>query len=584
MTIDNYDYLYARHRNLAEKISSHQSTQNNGYLSGLSVGNSIVQGTGTTGATKTFSVRLGAGLADWYGYGTGNDWTSSNGGVGGSNIANVAGYVCHDGDYESVNMIQRGADLPNRDYILMMSLRNDVSTMDLDDYVDVLRTTLRHIKNQRTDVIFITEPPKINTTTGFIEDDADNWTPWYEAAKRICGEEGVSVVDEWQYWVDQKNAGYDLRTRTSDGVHYDDETHQHIADQLVRLFKLPVESSVQHYEDTISNVGRGCLIGKYVDSASTATTTISGLTTSRTGRFLVKGEGTKESFVITTGNFLSFQAPAQVRGIIITMVGGSSNTGTASVNYNGVAVANGTGLSGGSNVREFSYYLPLNSGDAGASSQYGVAQQYVRVTATGGQIEITGVVFLCSKVTSYNSPAANAAETGTWADTTLPNTSAARRSNNVGDTYTYRFYGTGCNLSYTMGTNQGKFGWTIDGGSSTTVDAYLNASATAKVFTSIKNLSRGWHTLVITVETKNASSSDNYVTLGDFFTYDYNVKGNTQFVEATAGDTVYVPDYWETVSIYETISGSPLPPDFTAGDETLVLRGTGAAILKLERS
>lgn len=582
----NQTYVVARHRRLADKLSQYHSSENIGFLSGLSIGNSITQGTGTSGFTYTYSYRLGQYLADWFGYGTISDWDANNYGVGSGDLSTCAGYIAHDGDYETADMIQRGADLPNRDYVLLMSLRNDVTNLTVAEYTDLLRAVLRNIMNSGIDVIFITEPPKINTSTGAITDDDDNWTPWYEAALRICAEEGATVVDEWKYWVDQAANGYNLTTRTSDGVHYDDTTHEHIASQILVALKTPVESQ-PYFRDgaLLTEGGRATIVGKYVDSAATATGAISGLTTSGTGRFIVKGEGTKEAYTIASGNTLSFKCPIPCRGIILTMVGGSSNTGTASVTYPaGTAVQGGTGLGGGSTVREKTYWLPLNSFDANASFQYGVAEENCRVTAVGGQIQITSVLFVGANLTSYNTPAANAVEVGTWSDSTLPNGNAARTSSTISDTYTYRFYGTGMNLRYQRGTDQGKFGWTIDGGGSTTVDCYLNAAATTQDLMSIKNLSRGWHTLELTIETKNAASSANNVEFGDFIVYDEEPKAATQYIEMQDGETYYLPEYWERAIIHEVISGTPLPPDFAAGDETITLRGSScSAVVRLER-
>lgn len=577
---DLNSYITARHARLASRITELKSS-NDGFLRGLSIGNSITAGSGipNPGYVLTYSYRLGQHLADFFGYGAINNWAASNYGVGGGDIATCAGYVAHDGDgFAPV----QGDDLPSRDYVTLMSLRNSTQFQTVRDYTDLLRVVLRNIMLTGIDVIFITEPPRIDVTTGDILDDNTSWLPWYETALRICAEEGVTVVDAWKYYKDQKENGLDLRDFTTDGVHYNAVVHQKIADLLGLAFQTPVmQQGKRTSSGGLRDYSRNVIIGKYEPLSGTPAD-ISGLTTAATGRYLVKGEATKKAFTLQDTEQLNFRCPIPCKGVIVTMLGGSANDGVANIQYNALAIHGGSSLSSGGTIREVSHWLPLNSYDSNQATQYGVTNQNVKVIASGGQIQVTGVLMVGDKISSYNALPVNNTETGTWEDTTLPTTSeSARRSSNIGDTFAYKFFGTSLNLFYKRGVDQGKFSWSVDGGTSTTVDCYLNGTF-EQVFDKIKNLENKWHTLNITVEAKNSSSSNNYVTLGRFSTFDGEPKAPTMYAEMATGLTYPLLEFYERAIIHEVLDGTPEQPEFVAGDATVTLRGSGKAIVRLE--
>lgn len=573
------NYVTPRHRYVADKITNLfiNGSISSTYLSANSLGNSITQGSGTSGPTMTYTVQFASQVASWFGYGSANNWSATNYGVGGGDISNVAGYVAYIGDLTN-NMVTQGSGLATKDYVLIMSLRNDISTLTVNNYEAILRATLRQALTQHVDVFFITEFPQINISTGAITDTNITWQPWYQAAKRICGEEGVSLVDNWQYWYDANQNGLDLRNYTSDGTHYNDAANLICANLIFSCFSSPMNSSSFYTNDLDT---RGCIVGKYIDLANTSVGVISGLVTQGVGREVVKNEGAANCFTIGSGSNLTFVCPIQTQGVLLTMIGGSSNTGTATLLLNGASFPNNSGMSGGSLVREFTFYRPLKSSDPVAAFQYG-QEVSCNIAAVGGQIQITGVLFVGSSRTQYNSPEVNVIEVGAWSGSTLPNGASGRQSSSIGDTSTIRFYGTGYHFLYARGDDQGKFTWAIDGGGATTVDAYFNGAATQSDL-DIPNLSRSWHSLVITIATKNDSSSGNTISFGQTRAHDYTLKSETQYITITAGSTVQLTDYWERAVLHETLSGSPLNPDFVPGSATLVLRGTGNAVIRLER-
>lgn len=568
------NYTFPRHRHLANKITKLKIDGNvtNTYLNGLSLGNSITAGAGTTASDNPYTYQLAKLLVGEYGYGVANDWAASNYGVSGATIANVIGYIAHIGDD---TLPQKSESTTNLDYALVMSLRNDVTTLSVGDYSQILRTTFRQLLSQNIDVIFITEFPKINPTTGEVLDNVVTWNSWYEAAIRICGEEGVSLVDNWKYWIDSK---VDLRNYTVDGVHYGDLPHAQCASLIFSCLSKPVDSSVVYSNDSD---GRGVLVGKYIDKDSTSLDVISSLTTASIGRKAVLNEVDANCFTTAANSTLTFNCPVQTQGLILTMIGGGSNTGTATIQLNGVNIVNGSGMSGGTLVREVSHYRPLNSSDA--NSQYIFGQEVsCDITAVGGQIQVSGVLFLGSTRTQYNSPETNVIESGSWSGSTLSSGGNSRQSSTVGNTATIRFFGTGYHFNYTRGTDKGKFTYEVDGTGSTLVDCYLNASPAISTL-DISNLTRDWHTLVITIATKNGSSSANTVGFGETRTHDYTINTNTQYTTVSTGNTINLPNYWERAVIHEIISGTPLNPDFTPGDSTFTLRGSGIAVIRLER-
>jgi hypothetical protein len=181
-----------------------------------------------------------------------------------------------------------------------------------------------------------------------------------------------------------------------------------------------------------------------------------------------------------------------------------------------------------------------------------------------------------------------ATETGTWPDTTLTsstfNVSAlpGRSSSTVADTTVLTFYGSTFTFWYATGSDKGKFSYAVDGGGATTVDAYVAGSEQVVSVTPAKNLTEGWHTVTLTVVTKNASASANTVKFGGFCTSVHSPDPGSEYISIGQGETVQLLECWKRASIDRVLSGSPTL-QFTPNAATISLGGTGAALVRLSR-
>lgn len=98
----------------------------------------------------------------------------------------------------------------------------------------------------------------------------------------------------------------------------------------------------------------------------------------------------------------------------------------------------------------------------------------------------------------------------------------------TGATATIAFTGTGLRLFGATSNVDGKFTIAIDGGGSTTVDTYSSGSLRGQIVYETSGLSNAAHTAVITTTgTKNASSSDYYVVMDRFDTFQPTVAPTT---------------------------------------------------------
>jgi hypothetical protein len=110
---------------------------------------------------------------------------------------------------------------------------------------------------------------------------------------------------------------------------------------------------------------------------------------------------------------------------------------------------------------------------------------------------------------------------GTWSHCSGPcspnygyNAGTASWSNSTGASVSVAFTGTGIDLYGARGSNVGIASVAIDGGTAVKIDGYASAAIGNQVLFSRRDLSRGSHTLTVTVTgTKRSASSGTYVTV-----------------------------------------------------------------------
>jgi lysophospholipase L1-like esterase len=566
---DDPSVVSVRHKYLAEKIvNASASTLPNGFC----IGNSIMQGTGSSSISNTIPFLLANKLYAYNSVGLVNDWAPANRGVGGSNTTLGLMYVADNSDNATFTP-EGGLLKSDRDYCLIMTLRNDVGQLTIDESYSSVSRVLASLNNSGVEPIFITDPPKIDISTGEILDTQANFGDWYDRALIACGSADVTVVDCWKYFNELKNVGVDLRDYTADGIHPNDAGFEIISEMVFQAMTArsdaktttPANQTAVESPDFVS-------VYDALGGTVTTTTTIAGLVTSSTARQAQTGEVTDEAFVLADGDTVRFQAPGPVQAIIVDLLGGAS--GTVSAQFNFVNVGSAMGAEAGT-VRESSHLIQLVK-TVTPHNKNG----YVQLTSTG-TTRVLGVTFLCERQSIRTEKWVDANEVGTWSDSTLSTGIACRQSSTVTDYAELYFYGSFAVLDYARGSSFGKFKWSIDGGSETEVDCYLNAPESVTDI-ELDLETNTWHTIKLEVTAKNAASSANTVKFGNIRKSIAVTTPDVDYIALDAGDSVDTRVKYKAADVVKVISGSPRAYDGLNGT-TFTLNGSGAAVVRLSK-
>lgn len=588
----------------------------------IASGNSIVQGTGASTGANCFVAQIGTLLQQYLNL-TSTHWTIANYGVGGTTTANNAGYFAFNNDNTDRTPTRNSifgtvSSITPPNVVIMMTLRNDISqdlngTLSRNDAADLLRAQLNTLKKQNVDVIFITDPPQINITTGALLDGTapgSTWMNHYQDALRICSEEGASVVDVWAYFINLMNQGISLINYNSDGTHPNDAGHLLIAQLAFLCITSPSQYAQTSFYDHAATLGKCLLVSAFNNPTPafgvTAATTVAGSPLGPTARQIVRNAGgTINAFQLGTPNKgMCFQSPMGAKGVIVTYLQDPTSTvGSFTISQRGTLLypsGNPTTTSvstAGSFFREYSTYFPIPANGATTDMSNNTLQISNTASSGSSEIYIQNVVFVIPEITSvHDYTFAGAVEVGTWSDATatanataaLPcgyATGTVRSSSSVGDTVTFKWYGTDLTCAIEEGTGNGMISAVTDGGSAVVADCYSAGATTPTLFGTSSPLARGltngFHTTVITIATKNPSSSANLVKIGYYRASTWLPDPSSKYVTAVVGETIQIPQYFGSVSIDKVISGSPALSSFVPGQATISITGSGSAVIKL---
>jgi len=615
-----------RHRNIAPALLKVRQTAATADIPGaIALGHSIVQGTGASATANRWVNQVGSLLQSYTGVGTATQWTAANYGVGGDTTANVLPYVAWNNDNTSrtpvINRVLSGAAQSNvvPSYALIMTLRNDVGSgyynTNNADWLMIFRVVLSQLRRRNVDAVFVTEPPQINASTGAILDGTGNntWNTLYPQYLQVADDEGASVVDANAYFLLMRNLGVDLTGLTSDGTHPNDAGHALIADMVYKCLTSPsllparpfdhpypyrgVLDAVTSYTAASSNGSTG------VDRVNTTSTYSSGAGSSH--RKLNQNESTYQAFALSAGIRVVFCPPAGAVGLVVTYLQEPSTTATLTVKFlNSTAITTGgtsptssLSVTGGNTGTEKSQYFAIPDTTyplSGSTTNNDCAPQNLQIynSSASGTLYITGVTWICSTLTEVHATFPGATETGSWSASTItaannwmmgyPST-ASRVSSTVGDTLTVTWYGSDLSCLVTRDNTMGRFTAVTDGVSAGNTTLY---SATATTYMDgyclAKHLAEGWHTTVITVQTKDAASSANNVNIGGF-RVQTSIDSTVRYVYVAVGETLQLPEYWRTAVVERVISGSPVMGNWQPGQSTLSVTGSGSALIRLQR-
>ena len=560
-----------RHKYLASKIYDVTTTT---IPQGICVGNSIMQGSGSSSISFTIPFLLAAKLQSLTGVLTTNDWAPKNYGVGGSTTAVPACYVADNNDTTD-NFPQSGQATDAKDYAIVLTLRNDAGALSIDHSAILIRRTLLSLIEKGIEPIFVTDPPKTDVSTGEVLDTQASFGDLYDRSIAICGDLGVTVVDAWKHFNLIGEQGADLREFTGDGTHPNDLGYITIANLIYDAMIAPSVAE-RKSNSVVTSIDKAEAVAAYVADGGTVTTTttISGLVTASTSRKVETGEGTVEAFVLGDTDTIQFDCPDPIQGVIINMLGGESGHVTAQfANLN----ISGTFSAESGTVREKATMVNI----ASSSTIYNKVG-FLKLTSVG-ITRILGATFLKEKRTNDFGRWIDAVETGgAWSDTTFDSGGEiAKENSTIGDYVTLSVYGSFLRVNYERSTSEGKFEYSVDGGSTTEVDCYLNAAATfAKLHIDLG--SEGWHTVKLEVTTKNVSAVGNNIKLGTLIKYTGSANPDFDYIAMNAADVIDTRTEFNKASIVKTISGTPEAHNGLS-DNTFTLGGSGSALVLLEK-
>jgi len=580
-------FIQARHTRLCSLLNDVEASQSTTVIpAAVGLGNSIMQGTGATSYGNTWVWVLGGLLQAYYGLGTQTNWAATNYGVGGATIDNVACYLADSGDNVPITP---GRIFSLGQYFMVMSIRNSAGNLTVADYTVLVRACIRQIKRCGLDAIFVAENPKItwtSATTYTIYDNATNWTPWLDAAKRVCAEEGATFVDTWRYMMmlETQTPGSIGQYLFTDGTHPSNAGHALIASLVYQAIISPVVSNPAWEDRRADITGKTYLVSKYVFSGVTQTTF--SLATNATARQVQRGETSAYAYPMVNGSIMYPNSPIPACGMIVDMLNTPGNTGEIVATYD--AISAGTyGPASLASVLEGASHTFWQPGSTTAGSAISGA-----TLTANGPINLVGVVWVgieaydCQPTPSYPAPGADWTTATMQPGGVLTVACPAIQDATVGDTLTVNWYGTSFAFSYARGTAFGMFTYATDGGAaSAAVDGYLNTAETSAYVQAAKYLTEGWHQTIITVATKNASSSANTVKLCNFTGFQTAPMPKTRVISMNAGETRTIKGSWTQATIEQVISGAPSVFAFTPGQPsaTLTLAGAGAALVRLWR-
>lgn len=254
------------------------------------------------------------------------------------------------------------------------------------------------------------------------------------------------------------------------------------------------------------------------------------------------------------------------------MLGGVS--GSASMTYTSVVVP-GSLSAEAAVVRESTSLFSFVPG----VTPYGKVGR-LTITSTG-TTRILGVTFLCERTSNEFQRWLDATESGTWTESNFASGAECNESSTIGDYADIEIYGSCLTFKYERGTDGGKFTYSVDGGATTEVNAYLNAPPL--LTTLVIDLGETkWHTVRLAVTEKDAESFGNRVRFGDFRKYLGIGNPSEDYIVMTAGETYDSRINYRTADVVKSVSGSPRAYDGIEGT-SISLNGTGSAVLRLSK-
>jgi len=574
----------------------------------FSMGNSIMMGTLVSTPANYQMAVCAAKMATFVGYGTTGNWTPTNLAVTGSSIEDSE-ITCGDSsDANPFNIKQGKVYTSNNGWTFLFPLKNEGgSSYNL--IQRKLTPLCNSLRKKNYDAFFMIDSPTIDGNGNVAT--TDNTTLLNSqrlAMAAMAGDYGFTLINVFAYFQLINQLGINLNpfyaypgTGTINTVHPSDRGHAEMGNLAFYAVTSPSNRAARFYNsvpETPLLIGQRVQVSnQWIMGTSTATLTnwnVSPFVAPRTPttlRAYQNGDATPQVYVATTGQSGYFMPPAPFSALLINSYATPSNSGGITVYaYSSLSISADTGSD-----QPITRLLDINSSSSALVNRYppvpgtnnmgNTYSNVIKVSATGSQACWGGVGFVHPNIIEQHSKYPNSVEVGTWADSTLTHalvsySETGRGSSTVGDTLTVKWWGTDLHVWCQNGTNIGKFSSNTDAAGATTYDLYNTVGDITPV-TLAFNLAEGWHSTVLTIVTKNASSSGNLVNFSHWITVDSTPDPSQIWVSIGSGETMQLTGVWRYVEITSTISGTPVL-SFVPFASTISCSG-GAAVIKLSK-
>lgn len=493
------------------------------YIDWFVTGDSIGEGAGSSSYPNTWYWKLAGQLQVYFNRGTTSDWAGLICATGGQSIPNVIPYLSHNLTTEPNSMVSEKSSAYNYHAWVVCTGRNDCTSMSLSDFKKLYRLAVRQGIRAGIDVICMTEPPSINTSDWSINDP---YYPEYaQAIRDIAADEGASLVDVHKDFLEQYNVyGISPQILMADVAHPNDAGHLRISNLMFSCFTAPSDSKT--YKDFDDEYLLKCIPQTQFNMGTDQAISV---VTANTARGLWKGSLT--AVKIASGATLSISMPSIDWDYMIVTFINKLSTGTATVQSpTGFNVQTGITFSS-DYTREVSHLIKTTNTTT-------LSKNSISIIASGGDVYVSGITVIAPEITTIH-PVIKGNEVGTWATATLFPSLSFRESNIVGNTITVEWYGTNLVLCTAKGQRQGIVSITTDDLSPVSFDMYSASALYTNRIGHYLPLDLGYHKTVIKVETKNASATDNYVSIKELLVFSTVNKDNSVIARGDTGIDIY---------------------------------------------
>ncbi|MDF2650334.1 MAG: hypothetical protein K0Q73_6139 [Paenibacillus sp.] len=206
-----------------------------------------------------------------------------------------------------------------------------------------------------------------------------------------------------------------------------------------------------------------------------------------------------------------------------------SSEGSATVKVNGILAV--TVSFTAQSEKEYLYFVGNN---------YGYQEILnIDIEWASGVIGVSGILVGAARDPHHidSHPSSIVSFTGSWADN-----ATFKETTTQNDSFSVTFLGTGLILDLPLGSDYGIVSVSVDGGAATTIDGYSSSAVNSKIRKAASGLAYGIHTAVLTVSTKNASSTGYRCKVRNYRAIDQRIDAEVYETLTASGVTLYVPE------------------------------------------